>query len=63
LPGAAARGRLERLTLALDGEPLAMLASFLTPPGAFSFKTAFDERFCPLLPRRAAATRQPGHAE
>ncbi len=50
LPGAAARGRLERLTLALDGEPLAMLASFLTPPGAFSFKTAFDERFARFSP-------------
>jgi CelD/BcsL family acetyltransferase involved in cellulose biosynthesis len=50
LPGAAARGRLERLTLTLDGEPLAMLASFLTPPGAFSFKTAFDERFARFSP-------------
>lgn len=50
LPGAAARGRLERLTLALDGEPLAMLASFVTPPGAFSFKTAFDERFARFSP-------------
>lgn len=45
LPGAAARGRLERLTLSLDDEPIAMLASFITPPGAFSFKTAFDERY------------------
>jgi len=50
LPGAAARGRLERLTLALDGEPLAMLASFVTPPGAFSYKTAFDERFARFSP-------------
>jgi hypothetical protein len=45
LHGAAARGRLERLTLSLDGAPIAMLATFLTPPGAFSFKTAFDERY------------------
>lgn len=45
LSGAAARGRLERLTLSLDDEPIAMLASFITPPGAFSFKTAFDERY------------------
>ena len=50
LAGAAARGRLERLTLRLDGRPLAMLATFLTPPGAFSFKTAFDEDFARFSP-------------
>lgn len=50
LHGAAARGRLERLTLSLDGEPIAMLATFLTPPGAFSYKTAFDERFARYSP-------------
>lgn len=50
LPGAAALNRLERLTLALDDEPLAMLASFVTPPGAFSYKTAFDERFARFSP-------------
>ncbi len=50
LTGAAARGRLERLTLSLGGQPIAMLATFLTPPGAFSFKTAFDERFARFSP-------------
>jgi len=50
LEGGAERGRLERLTLSLDGAPIAMLASFLTPPGAFSFKTAFDERFARFSP-------------
>ena len=50
LAGAAAHQRLERLTLTLDGDPLAMLASFLTPPGAFSYKTAFDERFSRFSP-------------
>jgi CelD/BcsL family acetyltransferase involved in cellulose biosynthesis len=50
LHGAAQRGKLERLTLLLDGEPIAMLATFLTPPGAFSFKTAFDERFARYSP-------------
>jgi hypothetical protein len=50
LSGAAGRGRLERLTLWLDDEPVAMLASFLTPPGAYSFKTAFDERFARFSP-------------
>lgn len=50
LAGAATRGRLECLALRLDGEPVAMLATFLTPPGAFSFKTAFDERFARFSP-------------
>ncbi len=50
LHGAAARGRLERLTLWLDDAPIAMLASFITPPGAFSYKTAFDERFARFSP-------------
>jgi CelD/BcsL family acetyltransferase involved in cellulose biosynthesis len=50
LAGAAGRGRLERLAIRLDGKPLAMLATFLTPPGAFSFKTAFDEAFARFSP-------------
>lgn len=50
LAGAAQRGRLERLTLSLDGHPIAMLASFLTPPGAYSYKTAYDERFARFSP-------------
>ncbi len=48
--GAAARGRLERLTLALNGEPIAMLVNFITPPGAYSYKTAFDERYARFSP-------------
>ena len=48
--GGAAQGRSERLTLWLDGKPIAMLASFITPPGAFSYKTAFDERFARYSP-------------
>lgn len=48
--GAASRGRLERLTLSLDGEPIAMLANFITAPGAYSYKTAFDERFARYSP-------------
>lgn len=47
---AAARGRIERLSLSLDGEPIAMLVNMLAPPGAFSFKTAFDERFSRYSP-------------
>jgi CelD/BcsL family acetyltransferase involved in cellulose biosynthesis len=50
LGGAAAAGRLERLALRLDGRAIAMLANFLTAPGAFSFKTAFDERLARFSP-------------
>lgn len=50
IEGAAERGRLERLALTLDGKPIAMLATFLTAPGAFSFKTAFDEDFSRFSP-------------
>lgn len=50
LQGGAERGKLERLSLTLDSKPIAMLANFLTPPGAFSFKTAFDERFARFSP-------------
>ncbi|MFM2409596.1 MAG: hypothetical protein RL481_424 [Pseudomonadota bacterium] len=50
LHGAAATGKLERLTLRLNNRPIAMLANFLTPPGAFSFKTAFDEDYARFSP-------------
>lgn len=50
LAGAAALGKLERLSLCLDGRPIAMLANFLTAPGSFSFKTAFDEAFARFSP-------------
>lgn len=50
LEGAAAAGRLERLALRLDGRAIAMLVNFLCPPGAFSFKTAFDEDYARFSP-------------
>ncbi len=50
LAGAAAAGRLERLALRLDGRAIAMLVNFLTPPGAYSFKTAFDEDYARFSP-------------
>lgn len=50
LEGAARRGRLERLSLTLDGKPIAMLANLLTPPGAFSYKTSFDEDYARFSP-------------
>lgn len=52
LNGAAKRQRLVRLSLRVNDKPIAMLSTFLTPPGAFGFKTAFDEdygRFSPGL--------------
>jgi CelD/BcsL family acetyltransferase involved in cellulose biosynthesis len=60
LAGAASRGRLERLAITLDGRPIAMLANLVAAPGAFSFKTAYDEtlaRFSPgvLLQRENLA--------
>ena len=48
--GAAELGRLERLSLNLDGRPIAMLANFVTPPGAYSYKTTFDEAFARFSP-------------
>jgi CelD/BcsL family acetyltransferase involved in cellulose biosynthesis len=50
IEGAGRAGRLERLTLRLDHRPIAMLATFLAPPGAFSFKTAYDERLARYSP-------------
>ncbi|MEO5708001.1 MAG: GNAT family N-acetyltransferase [Alteraurantiacibacter sp.] len=50
LVGAAELGRVECLSLTLDGKPLAMLATFLTAPGAYSFKTAFDEDYARFSP-------------
>ena len=50
LRGAGERGRLQRLSLTLDGRPVAMLANFITPPGAFAYKTAIDERFASFSP-------------
>jgi len=50
LAGAAAAGRLERLALRLDGRAIAMLVNFITPPGAYSFKTAFHEGYARFSP-------------
>jgi hypothetical protein len=50
LLGAATHGRLERLSLTLDGRPIAMLANFVCPPGAFSFKTTYDEAYARFSP-------------
>lgn len=50
MAGALAHGRLEFLRLDLGGKPVAMLANFRCPPGSFSFKTVFDERFARFSP-------------
>jgi CelD/BcsL family acetyltransferase involved in cellulose biosynthesis len=50
LAGAGAAGRLERLALRLDGRAIAMLANFITPPGSYSFKTAYDEAYARFSP-------------
>ncbi len=50
IAGAAAAGRLERLALRLDGRAIAMLVNFITPPGAYSYKTAFDEAYARFSP-------------
>ncbi len=43
MEGAAEAGALEFQRLVLDGKPIAMLINFLTPPGSWSFKIAYDE--------------------
>jgi CelD/BcsL family acetyltransferase involved in cellulose biosynthesis len=50
LGGAAEAGKLDLRALDLDGRPLAMLVNFLSPPGGFSFKTAFDEDYARFSP-------------
>ncbi|MGB5723802.1 MAG: GNAT family N-acetyltransferase [Parasphingorhabdus sp.] len=50
LAGAAATGQLERRDIRLDGKPLAMLVNFLSAPGAFGFKTAYDENYSRFSP-------------
>jgi CelD/BcsL family acetyltransferase involved in cellulose biosynthesis len=48
--GAFAAGKLDFLRLDLDGRALAMLVNFVTPPGSFGFKTAFDESYSRFSP-------------
>ena len=50
LTGAGRLDRLVRLSLRLNGKPIAMLSTFVTAPGAFGFKTAFDEDYSPYSP-------------
>ncbi|WP_156442772.1 MULTISPECIES: GNAT family N-acetyltransferase [unclassified Sphingomonas] len=47
---AHAAGKLDIIRIDLDGTAIAMLVNLLAPPGAFSFKTAFDERLSRFSP-------------
>ena len=48
--GAHHLGALDMLRLTLDAKPIAMLVNFITPPGAFAFKIAFDEDYARFSP-------------
>jgi CelD/BcsL family acetyltransferase involved in cellulose biosynthesis len=50
LAGAHAQARLDILRLTLDAKPIAMLVNFLTAPGSFAFKIAFDEDYARFSP-------------
>jgi CelD/BcsL family acetyltransferase involved in cellulose biosynthesis len=50
MAAAASAGRLERLALRLDGRAIAMLVNLVTPPGVYSFKTAYDEAYARFSP-------------
>ncbi len=43
-------GRLHLIAMRLDGQAIAMLVNFLSPPGGFSFKTAFAEEYARFSP-------------
>ena len=43
-------GQLHLIAMRLDDRAIAMLVSFISPPGGFSFKTAFDENFAHFSP-------------
>jgi CelD/BcsL family acetyltransferase involved in cellulose biosynthesis len=48
--GAHRHGKLDFHRLDLDGQPIAMLVNFLSSPGGFSFKIAFDEAYSRFSP-------------
>jgi CelD/BcsL family acetyltransferase involved in cellulose biosynthesis len=50
MEGAWAAGRLDFQRLDLDGRPIAMLINFITPPGSWSFKIAYDEELARFSP-------------
>lgn len=50
LAGADAARRLQIVAIELDGRLIAMLVNFIASPGAFSFKTAFEESYARFSP-------------
>ena len=48
--GAHRAGNLKMLRMTHDGKPIAMLVNFITPPGAYAFKIAFDEDYARFSP-------------
>jgi CelD/BcsL family acetyltransferase involved in cellulose biosynthesis len=50
IAGAFVVGKLEMLQLTLNGKPIAILINFITPPGSFSYKIAFDESYSRYSP-------------
>lgn len=50
LAGAAGEGRLDLVAMRLDGRAIAMLVNLIAPPGAFSYKTAYDEDYARFSP-------------
>ena len=52
------RGRLLFLSLRLDGRLIAARCAFLAPPGAFVFKSAFDEAFRRFSPGTLTAMEE-----
>jgi hypothetical protein len=43
MAGARAAGKLDMVRMDLDGNAVAMMVNFMTPPGSWSFKIAHDE--------------------
>ncbi len=50
ISGAHHADKVEMLRLTLDGKPIAMLVNFITSPGAYAFKIAFDEEYARFSP-------------
>ena len=50
ITGAFSERRLHFVRMDLDERPIAMLTAFMAPPGAFGFKTAFDEGYARYSP-------------
>jgi CelD/BcsL family acetyltransferase involved in cellulose biosynthesis len=50
MTGAWKAGKLDLLSLNLNGKPIAMLVNFTALPGTFSYKIAFDESYARFSP-------------